>query len=186
MINQLIKLSWIQVLVFCGLTSEVSIINRNSNISPAQSLEGMKHTESKLDLTLLGTCWKFLKGPWRSLDHTLEINNVAQATPKVQHYRVHRDFLVCVTSPWRGFDSLKSFPQSENSTTQLDVASHHKVKALSLDPHKPCGLRSKILWLCNINIYITVYCRLWFCGIFLFSSSLVPLMFPVFIPSSHF
>lgn len=154
----------------------------------------MKYNERKLDLTLLGTFWNFLKGPWRSLDHTLEINNRAQATPKVQHYRVHRDFLVCLTSPWRGFDSLKCFPQSENSTTQLDIALHHKVNALSLDPYKPCGLLCKILWLHDSTQILTVfisflffyfcapcvfsaaglkhrYCLLWLWVIFLFSSS---------------
>lgn len=108
------------------------------------------------NLTVPWTCWNFLKGPWRSLDHTLEINNRAQATPKVQHYRVHRDFLVCVTSPWRGFDSLKCFPQSENSTTQLDIALHHKVNALSVDPYKPCGLRCKVPWLHDSARILTV------------------------------
>lgn len=124
----------------------------------------MTCNESTLDLTLLGTCWNFLKGPLRSLDHTLEINNRAQATPKVQHYRVHRDFLMCVTSPWRGFDSLKCFPQSENSTTQLDIALHHKVNALSLDPYKPCGLRCKILWLHDSAQILTVCIFSFFCS----------------------
>lgn len=107
--------------------------------------------------SLFGTPWNSFKGSWRSLDHTLEINNLAQATPKGQHYRAHRDFLVCVTSPWRGFDSLKCFPQSENSTTQLDIALHHKVKALSLDPYKRCGLLSKTLWLRDSAQILTAY-----------------------------
>lgn len=52
---------------------------------------------------------------------------------------------------------MKCFPQSENSTTQLDIALHHKVKALSLDPYKRCGLLSKILWLRDSTQILNAY-----------------------------
>lgn len=103
------------------------------------------------------TLWKSIT--WRK-QHT-----------KGQHYRAHRDFLVCVTSPWRGFDSLKCFPQSENSTTQLDIALHHKVKALSLDPYKQCGLLSKILWLCDSTQILTAYISFFIYLFFVYSPS---------------
>lgn len=179
-------------LAFFSLVLTPEVINdrnsNNQNVSP-NSFHS-KYNQRKLNLTLLGTCRNFHKGPWRSLDHTLEINNQAQASPKVQHYWVHGDFLVCVTSPWRGFDSLKCFPQSENSTTQLDIALHHKVNALSLDSYKACGLLCKILWLRDSAQILTVciffvaapwgssaagqkhrYFLLWLWVMFLFSSS---------------
>lgn len=103
---------------------------------------------------------KALRGPWATLWKSITLR---KQHSKGRHYQAHRDVLECVTSPWRRFDSLKRFPQSENSKTQLDIASHHKVKALSPDPYERCGLRSKILWLCDSTQILIAYFYIYFC-----------------------
>lgn len=108
------------------------------------------------------TLSRALRGPWTTLWKSIASRKKHRKGNIIEHTP---NFL-CVTSPRRGFDSLKCFLQNESSATQFDIALHHKVKALSLDPYKRCGLLCETLWLCK-SAQICLY----FCGCRVFSVS---------------
>lgn len=75
-----------------------------------------------------------------------------------QHCQRHRYFPASVTSPWRGFDSLKS-QKPPNS----DIASHHKVEALSSNLRKWCGLLWNPVALLRFTVSIFLFRTRWLC-----------------------
>lgn len=83
---------------------------------------------------------KLLKGQYQKAEEAT-VNKLLWEPPNIRHTRKgsvnkHRGFPACVTSPQRGLGFLNSFLLNEDPPTRSDIASHHKVGALSLDLFK--------------------------------------------------